>query len=64
MALISYTAGVEQNSPHLMPGVEKDDFYVAIIISQAKASWKPAAAAIPLIEHRVGTFEFLILSIS
>ena len=64
MALINYTAGVEQNRPHLIPGVEKDDFSEAIKRSHAKASWNPAAAAIPFTAHRVGTDEFLIFSIS
>lgn len=44
--------------------MEKVDFYVAIMRSQASANWKPAAAAIPLIEQRVGTGIFLKLSIS
>lgn len=35
---VSSTAGVEQNSPHFTPGVENDDFYVAITRSQAKAN--------------------------
>ena len=32
--------------------------------SQAKAIWNPAAAAIPLIEHRVGIDKFLSFNIS
>lgn len=62
--LMSSTAGVEQKSPHLMPGVEKEDFQEAINKSQARANWNPAAAAIPLTTHKVGTDEFLILSMS
>lgn len=62
--LISSTAGVEQNNPHLTPGVEKKDFYVATTRSQANANWNPAAAAIPLTTHSVGMDKFLIFSIS
>jgi len=51
--LISWTPGVEQKSPHLTPGVLKVEFSVAMIISQVRANWKPAAAATPLIELRV-----------
>ena len=59
MVLISSTAGVEQNKPHLTPGHEKVDFSVATIKSQANANWNPAAAAIPFILHNVGTGKFL-----
>jgi hypothetical protein len=37
-----------QNTPHLTPGVEKDDLVVAMTRSQLATSWQPAAAASPL----------------
>ena len=62
MDLMSCTPGVEQNSPHLTPGVMNDEFYVATIISQVSAIWNPAAAAIPSIAHRVIIGNFLRVS--
>ena len=56
---MSWTPGVEQNSPHLTPGVLKLEFYVAIIRSHVKAIWNPAAAATPLIAQRVIIGSFL-----
>jgi len=56
----SWTPGVEQNNPHFTPGVLKLEFYVAIIISQVKAIWNPAAAATPLIAQRLIIGNFLI----
>ena len=52
--------GVVQNSPHLTPGHEKDDFSVATIMSHAIAIWKPPAAAIPLTAHKTGDGNDLI----
>lgn len=53
MERISWTPGVEQNKPHLTPGVLKVDFFVAKIKSHVNAIWNPAAAATPSIAHRV-----------
>lgn len=53
MERTSCTPGVEQKSPHLTPGVLKLDFSVATMRSQVRAIWKPAAAATPLIAHKV-----------
>ncbi len=53
IVLTNWTPGVEQNSPHLTPGVLKVDFYVATSRSQVRAICSPPAAAIPLIAHRV-----------
>ena len=50
---MSCTPGVEQKRPHFTPGVLNWEFYVATIISQVRAIWKPAAAAIPSIAQRV-----------
>ncbi len=47
------TPGVEQKSPHLMPGVLKEDLVVASNRSQVRASCRPAAAAIPSTAQRV-----------
>lgn len=54
MFLINYTPGVEQKTPHLIPGQLKEEFFVAKIKSQPIESWKPAAAAIPFTAHIVG----------
>lgn len=37
-----------------MPGQLNEEFFVANIISQPIESWNPAAAATPLIAHKVG----------
>ena len=56
---MSCTPGVEQNRPHLTPGVENDDLSEHISISQVRAIWNPAAAATPLTTLIVGTDRFL-----
>ena len=60
----SYIPGVVQNNPHLIPGHPNSDFVVAKTISQAIASWKPAATAIPLTAQIVGIETDLSLSMT
>ena len=50
---MSCTPGVEQNNPHLTPGVLNNECWVAINKSHVKAICSPAAAAIPSTAHRV-----------
>ena len=51
--------GVVQNTPHLTPGVENDDFVVAITRSDEATSWSPAAATSPLTTDTTGKGNFL-----
>lgn len=62
--LTSSTAGVEQKSPHLIPGHENVDLWVAKVISQAIDNWNPAAAAIPFTTQTVGAENVLTCSMS
>ena len=63
MLRTSYTPGVEQKTPHFMPGQLKLEWEVAITKSQPIANWKPAAATIPLTAHKVGIGKYLSLYI-
>lgn len=53
MDRMSWTPGVEQKRPNLMPGQLNVDFSVVKIISQLIASWNPPAAATPFTTQRV-----------
>ncbi len=51
----SATAGVEQNSPTLMPDTAKRAVSAAIARSHDATSWQPAAVAIPCTRATTGT---------
>lgn len=61
---LSATAGVEQNSPTLMPDTAKRAVSAAIARSHAATSWQPAAVAMPCTRAITGTGNARIASIT
>ena len=51
----SATAGVEQNSPTLIPDTANRALAAATAMSQDATSWQPAAVAIPCTRAMTGT---------